>query len=1047
MKRDSATNRTAGIVRARDKLLEYSPADRVLVALPADFVPSRLFPLAVGFLGDFAAEKVSSFAQIRTGTDTSIDDVAFSAKTFLAYANARIDEDLRDELVLLSASAFHLIDMPGVSLVQASHLARARAAESYLERVLVWLLIKPWAVEPPATNELLEVGNVVRALRRHYRLGASRQEMADLLSRLREISYSTYEDRALLIADILSAVVVCRFESSSRLLLQKFSRTDADAWAGYLRADSAIHELWPSQRKLGEAGVLAGASAIVQMPTSAGKTKATEIILRTAFTSGRATLAVVVAPFVALCDEIHDSLRVALTIDRVKVNRLGDALQVDYSSSQWEEPRADDSEPNPHVLVVTPEKLLYVLRQRPEVASFIDLVIYDEGHQFDSGARGVTYELLLTSIKSRLRRSAQTVLISAVIQNAGTVSEWLLGSKSRVVVDTSSQTQRSIGFTSKQSNGQIHFISNSDSEPAFAVPGVMVAEKLRTRPREKDRFFPVHSDSKSVALYLGLRLIENGGVAIFCGKKDSASKLLHYALEVFSRDLSMPPPSRFCDEAELARFVELYEQNFGASSYLTEGAKLGLFSHTSATPRGLRTAIEHAMRERSISFVVCTSTLAQGVNLPIKYLLVAGTYQGREPIRVRDFKNLMGRAGRAGMHEEGAVIFCETGLYDDKGKFGGLKKWQAANELISPESQDPVGSSLLELVLPFRDKFGGRVASLSAVDIGLYLLTNVDSLEELMRSLKADFSKYKLEDGDFRSQLSGRLELLKRLQSHIMASADDVSQSGGLRPAALAEQTLAYHLATEGERAELRRLFEGVSATVSAAVPDAVTQIRYGKSLLGVLVSKRIDLWVEEALDDLLACADQSSLARKLWPLLLSSVVPHRLYFCEPAEALEELFHSWLAGQPYSNLFAGLSAHASSYRWGEKQRRRYDIDDVVDLCESLFGFEIPLVLAAVKTSVLNHGGDFPGTRRHSYLIDSLQKRVKYGVPNNNCVSLFEAGFSDRVVAQRIEAQIWGRLTDMESMETAIRDRQADVEDVLEDFPNYFRSVFLGIIAE
>jgi len=50
------------------------------------------------------------------------------------------------------------------------------------------------------------------------------------------------------------------------------------------------------------------------------------------------------------------------------------------------------------ILIVTPEKLLYLIRRTPELAKHIGLVIYDEGHQFDSGARGVTYELLLTSL-------------------------------------------------------------------------------------------------------------------------------------------------------------------------------------------------------------------------------------------------------------------------------------------------------------------------------------------------------------------------------------------------------------------------------------------------------------------------------------------------------------------------------------------------------------------------------------------------------------------------------------------------------------------------
>ena len=58
-------------------------------------------------------------------------------------------------------------------------------------------------------------------------------------------------------------------------------------------------------------------------------------------------------------------------------------------------------------------------------------------------------------------------------------------------------------------------------------------------------------------------------------------------------------------------------------------------------PHGIRLAIEHAMRENLIRFVVCTSTLAQGVNLPIRYLIVTSIYQAGEPIKVRDFHNLL----------------------------------------------------------------------------------------------------------------------------------------------------------------------------------------------------------------------------------------------------------------------------------------------------------------------------------------------------------------------------------------------------------------------
>jgi hypothetical protein len=280
-----------------------------------------------------------------------------------------------------------------------------------------------------------------------------------------------------------------------------------------------------------------------------------------------------------------------------------------------------------------------------------------------------------------------------------------------------------------------------------------------------------------------------------------------------------------------------------------------------------------------------------------------------------------------------------------------------------------------------------------------------------------------------------------------MASAIDVPEGQTLQASALAAETLAYHLANDTQRADLVRLFEGVSASISEAVPDQLSQIRFGKSLLGVSVSLRVDAWVEERITRIVECTDTAELARTLWPLFISSVTTHRLYECDPSDAVEDLFYFWLAGKSYEVLLTEICRLQATHPWGDGARRSYTIDDVVEICEILFGFEIPLIVAAVKASAISHSGDNPRTRRFSYLADALQKQIKYGLPNQNCVAIFEAGFSDRVVAQLVERAVWGRLTNAQSVGIAIRDWQADVEDVLSDFPKYFRSVFLRIIAE
>src|SRR3546814_15745773 len=103
------------------------------------------------------------------------------------------------------------------------------------------------------------------------------------------------------------------------------------------------------------------------------------------------------------------------------------------------------------------------------------------------------------------------------------------------------------------------------------------------------------------------------------------------------------------------------------------------------------------MKEGHAKFVICTSTLTQGVNFPIRYLIVSATQQGKEKIKVRDFHNLLGRAGRAGMPTEGSVIFSAPSLYDQRGNRDERWRWVATKNLLDPARAAPSRSSILDL--------------------------------------------------------------------------------------------------------------------------------------------------------------------------------------------------------------------------------------------------------------------------------------------------------------------------------------------------------------
>ena len=95
---------------------------------------------------------------------------------------------------------------------------------------------------------------------------------------------------------------------------------------------------------------------------------------------------------------------------------------------------------------------------------------------------------------------------------------------------------------------------------------------------------------------------------------------------------------------------------------LTNCAKNGFLYHHGDLPQFVRELIETSIRNESIKLLICTNTLAEGVNLPIKTLVIstARRYSQNtgylEPLEKRDLKNLIGRAGRAGKETKGIVI-------------------------------------------------------------------------------------------------------------------------------------------------------------------------------------------------------------------------------------------------------------------------------------------------------------------------------------------------------------------------------------------------------
>jgi superfamily II DNA/RNA helicase len=830
---------------------------------------------------------------------------------------------------------------------------------------------------------------------------------------------------------VIAAVLRKKLENSVWKALPSYSGLSRDKWLHALQKETFIKELWPAQHLLGKAGVLKGDSAIVQMPTSAGKTKATELILRSAFLADRVSLAIIIAPFRALCHEIKNSLGEAFHNEATKVDELSDALQTDFEIAELLG--------HQQVLVVTPEKLLYVIRHAPKLATHIGLLVFDEGHQFDSGTRGITYELLLTSLRSMIPEDTQKVLISAVISNAEAVGEWLNGEPNVVEGTTLIPTFRSVGFASWLDQlGRIEYVDSRDAEQSeFFVPRVIERFNLGRKPRERaDRFFPEKSDGQAIALYLSLKLVPNGSIAIFCGRKSTAASICEKAVDIIERGAPFALPLEFSNAQEVERLTHLHVENLGGEAPASQSAAYGIFSHHGNTPHGIRLAVEYAMREDLVRFVVCTSTLAQGVNLPIRYLIVTSVYQGMERIKVRDFHNLIGRAGRAGMHTEGSILFADPVIYDKRKSRNDKWRWEQVKELLDPSNSEPCISNLLSIFEPIKSDDAKFTITMKALDFTKAYINDPYEVAKLAIGIAERHSDKGFSQDGVERQVAWRISLICAVESFLLSNWDEtedgLSEEDVVR---LAEGTLAFFLADDQKKEHIRELFQLLADNITANITDSTRRKIYGRTLYGVQDAQAIEGWVQSNAAGLLSIVDETDILDLVWPLFTQHIHGGVFTKFDKPEVLREIAQGWISGKPFSDLLKIIRKRKAKMIWGTR-RREFKIDHVVDVCEGTLAYDGALLISALCEfiEILEQDGTGDLINR----LQLFQKRLKYGMPTETTIALYELGFPDRVIAQDLATSLNLSATQKKDVIKSLKQKQKSAIKTIGKYPAYFQ---------
>ena len=744
----------------------------------------------------------------------------------------------------------------------------------------------------------------------------------------------------------IRSVLPLMMRRSTWVQLEQYSK-ESEVWKRYLTLlarplSRGVTELWPSQIKVLESDLLGSDdSAVVRLPTSGGKTRIAEMAIIDTFQRHPGTKCVFVAPYRALASEVERTLGSVLNDLGYRVSSVIGS----YESDEFEEFLLRTAD----LLIVTPEKLDLVLRVRPEISEQFRLVVLDEVHMMDDAQRGIKFELLLTRMRHRIP-TCRFLVMSAVLSDSTLQSfaAWLAGSPGKAIAsDWRPTIQRRARFEWQGATGVIRFERDPEIPDLNTfVPGILQRRAYSfvnpDTQRSNTRHYPI-AEKGDTAAELAYTFSEQGPVLVFCTQpnwvesvcKAILNKSIHYRRLV--GELVHP---HFVSETH-TRSLELAREWLGEEHIITQALSKGVAPHHGRIPNVVREAIEVDCRAGRYRVVVATNTLAQGVNLPVRTVIVHSTWRAdeegqRSPISVRDYWNIAGRAGRAGMETEGLIVHITLNRQD----------MRDFNHYSDAGNLEPVYGALFRLLQQI-------VAS----------HISAESIENAAATLDPEILAIAVEEGVETADSEKWTTSLAETYVAWQARADNMDIGPLVRSAKLAAESV-FVLAPDPSR---RRLYSQTG--LSSHSCDALSQFvdAHQGELRKLILNANYD--------------DLESLHRLV--IEASLHLPEAQTTTGFGGDVDVLLGLWVEG----NSIADLAAHVVDADESTEQLSRY--------IEELFGYRLPWIISAL----LRIAKESMGIQDHemSEYIRCYPSMVKHGLPDPVASWAMSAGITTRNV--------------------------------------------------
>ncbi|WP_432009396.1 DEAD/DEAH box helicase [Streptomyces bacillaris] len=442
-------------------------------------------------------------------------------------------------------------------------------------------------------------------------------------------------------------------------------------------SDPPVMTLWPPQRELlNSAHALDPSTSrlLISVPTSAGKTLMAQLVIcaHLAANSGRGRV-LYVSPLRSLGREMRQALRSRL---RILGRTLGQDLP-DFPALGAPTATADAD-----VDVLTPERLMHALRQDANAAlEDVGLIVVDEAHHMAHGERGFVLEGLLAFCRA-LSNPPRLILLSAAVGNHGALAAWLDPDQppESVVFTRQWRGPRRLhglltphelpGLVRTQRKPRQRQIRNSEAAVPMALqislrptaatkPSVMRTSTLGNRVYA-ERYHGDKTETVSAKSIKNYELFAEGA-AILCR---AGSVLMVCPSRVATRNTARAVADRLPEHPPSAALADFLAATLGEDHPIVDCVRHGVAYHHAQLPAEVLHAVEDALRADQLKVVCCTSTLTDGVNLPVRSVIIndevddgrAATWSGQRQMGPAQLLNAVGRAGRAGRESEGWIL-------------------------------------------------------------------------------------------------------------------------------------------------------------------------------------------------------------------------------------------------------------------------------------------------------------------------------------------------------------------------------------------------------